>query len=173
MTSVRNASLDPFGNNYFGQEQADMFGNNFDANVVHINVVQLVEHWLFQCQSEYQNGEYDEYMAKQKQDFNSLNEKCQYLEDCVNRTRQTAEMWKMRFETEQQEKNQLLNERNNLLAHIDHMKAQIMPMQFMQSVQLSSPLSINLPQENYDGGIRPSASLQHSPPYNIFGVWYP
>ncbi|EFO82246.1 hypothetical protein CRE_00485 [Caenorhabditis remanei] len=123
---------------------------------------------MFQFPQDYPQDGYNDYMKPIKnEDFNNLNEKCQYLEDALKQSRQSCDMWRMRFEGECMEKNRLLNERNNLLQQIDQMKHPIPQSPFM--APMGSPLSISLPQDNYDGGIRPSASLQHSPPYNIFG----
>lgn len=160
LSSVRTASLDPYGNTtgFFGQQDqmsTDIFGNSFDPNVF---------------SQDYAQDDYNDYMKQPKnEDFNSLSDKCQYLEESLKHTRQQADMWRMRFEGEFMEKNRLLAERSNLLGQIEQMKHQMPQSPFMPPVQMGSPLSISLPQDNYDGGIRPSASLQHSPPYNIFG----
>uniref|UniRef100_A0A8R1ISY8 Uncharacterized protein n=1 Tax=Caenorhabditis japonica TaxID=281687 RepID=A0A8R1ISY8_CAEJA len=81
--------------------------------------------------------------------------------------RQAVEMLKLKCEEEAGEKNRLFVERTQLIAENESLRNRLQHSSYMP---MSSPLSINLPQENYDGGIRPSASLQqHSPPYNIFG----
>uniref|UniRef100_A0A1I7USH3 C3H1-type domain-containing protein n=1 Tax=Caenorhabditis tropicalis TaxID=1561998 RepID=A0A1I7USH3_9PELO len=161
MSSVRNASLDPYNNPGFFNQQEPMPNDIFGATF---------EHTMFP--QEYPQDGYNDYMKPIKnEDFGSLNEKCQYLEEAFKQMRQTAEMWRMRFEGECLEKNRLLAERSNLMTQIEQLKLQnqIPQSPFMPPVQMGSPLSISLPQDNYDGGIRPSASLQHSPPYNIFG----
>ncbi|UMM42610.1 hypothetical protein L5515_018372 [Caenorhabditis briggsae] len=158
LSSVRNASLDPYENaGFFGQPETgpqDIFGGSFEPQ-------------MFGQEYQQQDG-YGDYVKPMKgDDFGSLSEKCQYLEDSLKQSRQSEQMWRMRYEGEFVEKSRLLQERNNLLGQLEQMKHQLP--QFMPPVQMSSPLSISLPQDNYDGGIRPSASLQHSPPYNIFG----
>lgn len=156
---VRNASLDPYGNaGFFGGPQEPMPNDIFGATFEMIP-------------KEYQQDcGYNEYMKPiSNEDFGSVNEKCQFLEEALKQSRQASEMWRMRFEAECMEKNRLLGERNNLLGQIEQIKQHLPPSPFMAPVQMGSPLSISLPQDNYDGGIRPSASLQHSPPYNIFG----
>ncbi|CAI2356349.1 unnamed protein product [Caenorhabditis sp. 36 PRJEB53466] len=152
-----HASLDPYPRQLFGQCEPvpiDVFGSQFDPNVV---------------QQEYQQ-DYDDYSKPKSSDYNNTMEREKYLQEAWIRMRQTSEMWRYRFEEESMEKNRLIVERNGLLAQIESLKIQLQQQSpFIPPVQISSPLSINLPQENYDGGIRPSASLQHSPPYNIFG----
>lgn len=177
LSSVRTASLDPYGNTtgFFGQQDqmsTDIFGNSFDPNVVQfIFYHKNLKQGNFQFSQDYAQDDYNDYMKQPKnEDFNSLSDKCQYLEESLKHTRQQADMWRMRFEGEFMEKNRLLAERSNLLGQIEQMKHQMPQSPFMPPVQMGSPLSISLPQDNYDGGIRPSASLQHSPPYNIFGV---
>lgn len=156
---VRNASLDPYGNaGFFGSQPEGMPNDIFGATFEMIP-------------KEYQQEPiYNEYMKPiSNEDFGSVNEKCQYLEEALKQSRQNAEVWRMRFEAECMEKNRILGERNNLLGQLEQIKQHIPQSSFMAPVQMGSPLSISLPQDNYDGGIRPSASLQHSPPYNIFG----
>ncbi|EGT49408.1 hypothetical protein CAEBREN_08203 [Caenorhabditis brenneri] len=98
--------------------------------------------------------------------FGSLQEKCQYLFEAVKDANERGEMWKMRCHGEFLEKNRLAAENRMLYEQVEHLK-QFLPQ--TSPVPPQMPIGISMPpQDNFGGAIRPSASLPHSPSYNIF-----
>ncbi|UMM20474.1 hypothetical protein L5515_015736 [Caenorhabditis briggsae] len=82
-------------------------------------------------------------------DHNDVNQRCLYLEESLRNMNECAQMWKARFEAVTVENSRI--------------------MEFINSMgPINSeprPLSISIPQED---GIRPLASLAHSPDFDIF-----
>ncbi|CAI5455675.1 unnamed protein product [Caenorhabditis angaria] len=147
MSPMRNQNPELFANpSFFGQQNGQLSSpvqNEYFQNSFDPNMFG----------SDLQNG----------QDYDEMNRSS--ADDELKKVKSDCEFWKSRAEQFMNERNRLADQLNDLQIHYgsqSYIQPQLQPM--------SSPLAINPGAEsNMDGVIRPSASLQHSPPYNIFG----
>ncbi|CAD6188845.1 unnamed protein product [Caenorhabditis auriculariae] len=158
-------SSSPFGDSLFGNHKSSNTMLNSPANLFGNGP-------LDSSFPDEQPTDFDE-LTKTKYELRNHQEKVTVWEEGLKQARQACEAWKadadhykMKAEQAELERNRAIFERDQLLQQLEALKIHIATGATLP-IQIPSPLC-NGNAVDYDGLVCPAASLQHSPPFNIF-----